>query len=118
MIGGVGMDIVDVERLRVALRRTTRFAEMVFTDQERASSGDGPSRTRRLAAMFAAKEAFLKAVGIGLWQGVPLREIEVVGSSLRLGPNAEKALRDCRCARAELTLSHARGTAVAMVLVH
>ena len=112
------MAIVDVARLRVALRRTARFAEMVFTEAERASSGDGPSRTRRLAAMFAAKEAFLKAVGLGLWQGVPLREIEIVGSRLRLGPKAEKALHDRRCTRAELSLSHERGTAFAMVLVH
>ena len=124
MIGGVGVDIVDVERLRVALGRTAGFAEMVFSDHERQSTESLPRPARRLAAMFAAKEAFLKAVGIGLWRGVPLRQIEVVrdgtgrDSRFRLGPLAEKALRDRGCTVAELSLSHQRNTAIAMVSVH
>lgn len=122
-MGGVGVDLVDVQRLRTALQRTAGFAELVYSDAERRAVEHQSSRTRRLAAMFAAKEAFLKAIGLGIWRGVPLREIEVEESStaaarLRLGPCARQALTDRGCSGAELSLSAGRITAIAVVLVH
>ena len=118
MIGGVGVDIVDVARLRLALRRSAGFAEMVFTEHERQTTDSRPKRTRRLAAMFAAKEAFLKAVGVGIWRGVPLAQIEVRDGRLQLGPQAQQALHDRGCRVADLAMSHQRGTAIAMVTIH
>ena len=123
VIGGIGVDMVDVARLRLALHRTSGFAEMVFTAEERRATDGRRGRARRLAAVFAAKEAFLKAVGLGLWRGVPLHEIEVVESNtdrvrFRLGPLAKKVLHDRGCASASLSLSHERNTAMAVVMVH
>ena len=122
MISGVGVDLVHVDRLRIALERTAGFAEMVFTPEERAAADHGRTRTRQLAAVFAAKEAFLKAIGLGLWRGVPLNEIEVVRSGrsrvgFRLGPLAEKAMGDRGGRAANLSVSHDRNTALAVVTI-
>jgi holo-[acyl-carrier protein] synthase len=74
---GIGTDLVELDRFRLALQRTPRIVERLFSDAERAYALKQPDPTERFAARFAAKEAVLKAMGIGLWQ-FPLRDIEVV----------------------------------------
>jgi len=77
VIEGIGLDMVEVGRLRGAVeRRGDRFLRRVFTPAEVESCGDGASRYERLAARFAAKEAVLKALGTGM-RGVSLVEVEV-----------------------------------------
>ena len=83
---GIGIDAVDVERFRQTLRRTPRLADRVFTDGERAYASAQRDPTQRLAARFAAKEAVLKALSVGLG-AADLREIEVVRQ-----PNGSPAL--------------------------
>lgn len=84
---GVGIDLVEVERMREALARTPRFAERVFTEAEWGYCSSRPSPELHAAARFAAKEAVMKAIGAPLWTG-SLREIEVVrtdaGPSVRV----------------------------------
>ena len=78
-IYGIGIDIVEVDRIQEASRRWgIRFEQRIYTRQELAYCGDSPSRYWRLAARFAAKEATLKALGTGLttgmrWQGVEIQ---------------------------------------------
>ena len=72
-VGGVGVDVVDVERFAAVLARRARFAERVFTPGERADARDAPER---LAARFAAKEATMKCLGVGLG-AVGLHDVEV-----------------------------------------
>ena len=74
---GIGTDLVDVDRLRRVLARTPGFADRVFTPAERAYAGQAADGAPRLAARFAAKEAALKCLGLGLG-GMPLVDIEVV----------------------------------------
>jgi len=74
---GVGIDLVDVERMRAAVARTPGIVGRVFTAAEAADADAGGDRVERLAARFAAKEAVLKALGSGLGS-VPLDCIEVV----------------------------------------
>lgn len=74
---GLGVDNVDVERFRRVLERTPRFATRVFTDAELGYAREQRDPTQRLAARFAAKEAVLKVLGVGLG-AVRLRDIEVV----------------------------------------
>ncbi len=77
---GIGTDLVEVERFRRALARTPRLAERVFTDVERADAGRRRDPTEMLAARFAAKEAVMKALGVGLGR-FPLHDVEVVKAS-------------------------------------
>ena len=60
---GVGIDAVDVARFSLILSRRAGFAERVFTPLERSTCVGSPNR---LAARFAAKEATMKALGVGL----------------------------------------------------
>jgi holo-[acyl-carrier protein] synthase len=73
---GVGVDLVEVARLRSAMARRPGFAERVFTDHERDSPAVGSRAVERLAARFAAKEATMKALGVGLG-AFALRDVEV-----------------------------------------
>ncbi|HYG60838.1 MAG TPA: holo-ACP synthase, partial [Symbiobacteriaceae bacterium] len=83
MIAGIGVDIVEVARISEALERHgDRFLRRVFTPGEIAECWPSePQRVRRLAARFAAKEAALKAMGIGL-RGVQWIDVEVVKDAL------------------------------------
>lgn len=77
---GVGIDVVDVPRLAVALARTPRLSTRLFTDDEIAYCTAKRNSTERFAVRFAAKEATMKALGVGLG-AVDWRSIEVVRSA-------------------------------------
>ena len=72
---GVGIDLVDVARFTSVLERRPRMRTRLFRDNERSVL-----RPERLAARFAAKEAVMKALGVGLG-AMSLRDIEVVNQS-------------------------------------
>ena len=63
---GVGIDAVDVERFRTVLGRRSAFAERVFTAAERAEAAARHDPVPGLAARFAAKEAVMKSLSVGL----------------------------------------------------
>jgi len=63
---GVGIDLVDVDRFRASLARTPTMRERMFTPAERAYAESAVDPTERYAARFAAKEAVMKALGVGL----------------------------------------------------
>ncbi len=63
---GVGVDLVDVDRFRVSLARTPSMIPRLFTEGERAYAETANDPTLRYAARFAAKEAVMKALGVGL----------------------------------------------------
>ena len=89
MIYGIGTDICDVRRIAASLaRRGDRFAQRVLADAElaiwRERSGRWPDRgLRYLATRFSAKEAFSKAIGLGMRMPMTWRHCEV--SNLRTG---------------------------------
>jgi holo-[acyl-carrier protein] synthase len=81
MICGIGVDLVKVDRLARALQRYgERFLRRVFTDREIAyCQGRAKQGVYQFAQRFAAKEAFSKALGVGLRQGgIRWREVEVL----------------------------------------
>jgi holo-[acyl-carrier protein] synthase len=74
---GVGTDLVEVARFRLAMERRSGFAERLFSDDEREYAFRQKDPAKNLAARFGAKEAVMKAMGVGLWK-FKLRDIEVV----------------------------------------
>jgi holo-[acyl-carrier protein] synthase len=79
-IVGVGVDLCDVDRVRLAIARTSGFVDRVYTGAEQQYCRQARDPAERFAARFAAKEAVLKAMGAGLGSS-PLRAIEVVRAS-------------------------------------
>ena len=65
-IKGIGIDAVDIERFRVSLARTPSMRERLFTDDELAHVAPKADPVPSLAARFAAREAVMKAMGLGL----------------------------------------------------
>ena len=78
MIVSIGIDIIEVARIREVLLRTPRFAERVFTDAERAyCDSRGAVAAQHYAARFAAKEAALKALQTGWRGGISWQDVEI-----------------------------------------
>ena len=114
MIVGVGVDVVDVERLARALHRTPRLADRLFTDGERSGSG-----AASLAARFAAKEAVSKALGAP--GGLRWRDAEVVRGErgrphLALHGTVALAAAQLGVTGWHLSLAHDGGLATALVV--
>ncbi|MFQ3315626.1 MAG: holo-[acyl-carrier protein] synthase [Candidatus Poriferisodalaceae bacterium] len=74
---GIGLDVVDVERMRTVLSRRAAIKERLFTRSEQHYAESSIDSVQRFAARFAAKEAVMKALGVGLGS-VKFRDIEVV----------------------------------------
>ena len=74
---GLGVDIVEIERMEKILQRSPRFAYRVFTDNERAYCEGHHRPAVRYATHFAAKEAVLKALGTGFADGIAFTDVEV-----------------------------------------
>lgn len=73
---GLGVDLVEVPRFREVITRTPSMIDRLFTEAEAAYAHGQADPAPRLAARFAAKEAVLKSLGLGLG-GMPMRSIEV-----------------------------------------
>jgi holo-[acyl-carrier protein] synthase len=119
-VRGIGIDAVDVARFRTVLARRPGLAHRLFTDAERSYAHSGQDPGSRLAARFAAKEAVLKALGVGIG-AADFRDVEVVRSddgapALALGGRAA-ALAERRGIRWwHLSLTHTDLVAVASVV--
>ncbi len=109
VIAGVGIDAVEIDRMRRALERTPGLAQRLFTSQELATATSRASRDASLAARFAAKEAARKALG----RSLPWHDVEVVSSTDRV-PSLRVAGYDAL--RFHLSLSHTHATAMAVVV--
>jgi holo-[acyl-carrier protein] synthase len=78
VIVSIGIDIIEVARIREVLLRTPRFGERVFTPAERAyCDSRGVVSAQHYAARFAAKEAALKALQTGWRGGISWQDVEV-----------------------------------------
>lgn len=124
MVIATGVDLAEIPRLERALAAAhgARLRDRVFTAGEQAyCESRGRSRVQSYAARFAAKEAVMKALGVGWGQHAGWHEIEVVrerGGPPRivLSGSAAATARRCNIARLSLSLSHAAGLAIAFVV--
>ncbi len=113
---GIGLDLVDIDRLERALERRPRLAERLFTRLELDYAAGHRRPARHLAVRFAAKEAAIKALG----SPVAPRLVEVTGGGnapprLALHGRAAELAAE-RGVRLQVALTHTDGTAAAVVL--
>jgi holo-[acyl-carrier protein] synthase len=123
MILSIGIDIIEVTRIRETLLRTPRFRERVFTSAERAyCDSRGVVAAQHYAARFAAKEAALKALQTGWrggisWQDVEISSHESGAPYLILHGEAKKLLEKSGATGAHLSIAHTSQHAIAEVIL-
>lgn len=122
MIKGVGLDLTELDRIRTLWERYgLKFAGKILTDRELAQLPD-IDPVPRLAALFAGKEAAVKALGTGFAKGIHFKCIEILRTESGkpeitfLG----RGLEECKAqgvSHAHISLTHARDTAGATVIL-
>lgn len=120
---GLGIDLCQVERIEKAIAAHANFLSRYYTEEEQAYIAQrGSVGAQSAAAMFAAKEALLKAMGIGLSSGISLREIGVCHDTngapcYKLTGAAADRLRSMGGGSVFLSLTHEGGMAAAVAVI-
>ncbi|MGB2952541.1 MAG: holo-ACP synthase [Gaiellaceae bacterium] len=116
----VGIDLIEIERVRRALERYPGFRDRCFTETERAYCESRPNPAQHYAARFAGKEAIGKALGFGVARAFAWREVEISGRpkpgvrlSGRVGDWAERL----GAGAIDLSMSHSRELATAVCVI-
>ena len=123
MIVSIGIDIIEVRRVREVLLRTPRFGERVFTPAERAyCDGRGAVAAQHYAARFAAKEAALKALQTGWTGGIAWQDIEISAKQsgapvLIFHGRVRQLYEQSGATTAHLSMSHTTEHAIAEVIL-
>ena len=122
MVVGIGLDIVEVERIAKALRGSKSITERVFTPEEIRYCSQRKNKYQHYAGRFAAKEAALKALGTGWQAGIRWRDVETTAGpmgepQLTLYGKAAAIFKESKARRSLLTITHATNYAVACVVI-
>ena len=122
MIKGVGIDLTELDRIKTLWERYgRRFAAKILTERELAELSE-KHPVPRLAAMFASKEAAVKALGTGFAHGIHFKCIEILHNAdgkpeiAFLGAGLEQCRR-LGVTNAHISMTHSRDTAAATVIL-
>lgn len=115
---GIGVDLVEVERIERAVARHEAFVPRLFSPREMERCRDCSRPALRYAACFAAKEAAAKALGTGI-RGFSWREVELVAEEsgrprLELSGKAKDLAASLGVSEFLISVSHTRGMVVAV----
>ncbi|HEX9504815.1 MAG TPA: holo-ACP synthase [Acidimicrobiia bacterium] len=119
-VRGLGTDLVEVERFRLAMSRRAMLPERLFSDDERSYAFRQKDPVKSLAARFGAKEAVMKALGVGLWK-FRFRDVEVVreksgAPTVALRGRAAEIAAERGVVAWQLSLTHTTATAMAVAI--
>lgn len=114
---GLGVDIVEISRIRRAIARNPRFLDRLFSPRELADYQERGARTETLAGKFAAKEAVVKALGTGL-RGFPWTDIEILPDPMGkpgcfFQGKAAAYMKACGISAVMISIAHNRTMAIA-----
>lgn len=118
MFRGLGTDIIEIDRIQLAIERTPKFKEKVFTPREIEAVEKKNNPYPSYAGRFAAKEAVSKAFGTGV-RGFKIKDIEIVNDDLGkpvvvLAGELKEQYINCKI---ELSISHSRDYATATAIL-
>lgn len=123
MIAGIGIDVVEIERVGALLSRYgDRFVRRVFTDAEAAYARRSVRPAERLAGRFAVKEAVMKAFGTGKSQGILWRDVETLRGPMGrpeviLHGQASNHMKKMNGNVVHVSITHDGGRAMAFVII-
>ena len=113
----IGVDLIEIERVRRALERYPAFRERCFTALERSYCESRPNPAQHYAARFAGKEAVGKALGFGVARAFAWRDVEIVGRpkpDVRLSGRVAEWAERAGAGRLDLSMTHSRELAAAV----
>lgn len=115
---GIGVDMLEIDRMEQVLARRPNFARRVFTEEERAYCDARSRPAEHYAARWAAREAVVKALGTGFSDGIGLHDVSVERDDAgrpraRLVGRAAEIARELGVREVALSISHTRDVAVA-----
>ena len=116
----VGVDLIEIERVRRALERYPRFRERCFTEAEREYCDSRPNPAESYAGRFAAKEAVGKALGFGIARAWAWRDVELVGRpkpGVRLSGRVRDWASRIGAGVIDVSMTHSRELAAAVCVV-
>lgn len=116
----VGVDLIEIARVRRALEQYPRFRERCFTEAERAYCESRPNPAESYAGRFAAKEAVGKALGFGIARAWAWRDVELVGRpkpGVRLSGRVRDWARRTGAGAIDVSMTHSRELAAAVCVV-
>jgi holo-[acyl-carrier protein] synthase len=116
----VGVDLIEIERIRRALDRYPTFRERCFTDAERAYCDSRKNPAQSYAGRFAGKEAVGKALGFGVARAFAWRDVEIVGRpkpGVRLHGRLAAWAERVGAREIDLSMTHSRELAQAVAIV-
>jgi holo-[acyl-carrier protein] synthase len=116
----VGVDLIEIARIRRALERYPGFRERCFTDAERAYCDSRPNPAQHYAARFAGKEAIGKALGFGVARAFAWRDVEIKGRpkpAVSLSGRVAGWAERVRAGSIDLSMTHSRELATAVCVV-
>lgn len=121
MIIGVGIDMIEVDRLMAKVNKDNGFRELVFSTNE-IEYCESNLKSENYAGRFAAKEAFLKATGWGLLLGSNLCDIEIESDergkpSIRLSGEFKEKAEKNSWDKIHVSISHLKEIACAVVII-
>ncbi|MEA3476390.1 MAG: holo-ACP synthase [Candidatus Cloacimonadota bacterium] len=126
MVFGIGIDIIEIDRIKAELgKHKGRFSKMVFTEKEIDYCSKNKNlnvQSQCFAGRFAAKEAFFKAIGTGLRNGLGWKDVEIVNDKLGkpgliLKNKSNRVIKKGKIANILLSISHSKHYATAVVIL-
>jgi holo-[acyl-carrier protein] synthase len=116
----VGVDLIEIERVRRALERYPRFRERCFTPAERAYCDSRPNPAQSYAGRFAGKEAVGKALGFGVARAFAWLDVEIAGRpkpSVTLSGRVASWAQEIGAGAIDLSMTHSRELANAVAVI-
>lgn len=120
MIKGIGIDIIEVYRIKSAVDKNKNFTSRIFTRDENKIFAKKDYLPHTIAGMFAAKEAVAKALGSGI-KNMKWKDIEILRDSLgkpyvKLHNNARELAYNMNVEKILISISHSKKNAIAQAI--
>ena len=121
MIIGIGVDIIEINRVKNAIKRNEKFIEKICSEEEIKYLKKKDFKYESIAGKFAAKEAIVKALGTG-FRNMKIKDIEITNNELgkplvELKGGALEIIKDYKNIRIHLSISHSRDNAIAYSII-
>lgn len=122
MVQGIGIDILEIDNITKSIEMSSKFIERVFTSAEIEHCNKQCRKHQHYATRFAAKEAVMKALGVGWSEGIGWKEIEILRENnspptVILHGTAKKIADNLSVTNILVSLSHSDHYATAMVVI-